>query len=201
MFISSLPGGPLPTAVCIRGGWTMGHVKDVYMRYATAGDEFVRQCLCLLLLLQTSFGRSPAHFGSWVGKALIQRAVSSQFPMVHQIDGLGKMCRMCLVSTLYHCKFISNFASNHIAQITSYDFCHTATLEFFTENLDAVVTKTPWEDQDHHFSGISPHLTALHELMEVKTEQHALVDKFMDKIKVVLDERGTEGGNLTVAQL
>ncbi|KAL7575966.1 hypothetical protein ACA910_000756 [Epithemia clementina (nom. ined.)] len=74
-------------------------------------------------------------------------------------------------------------------------------LEFFTENLDAVVTKTPWEDRDHHFSGIPSHLTALHELMEVKTEQRALVDKFIDRMKVVLDERGIEGGILTVVQL
>ncbi|KAL7572070.1 hypothetical protein ACA910_001717 [Epithemia clementina (nom. ined.)] len=200
-FISSLPGGPPPTAVCIRGGWTMGHVKDVYMRYATAGDEFVGRCLCLLPLLQTTFGISPLHFGSWVGEALIQRTVSSQFPMVHQIEGFGKMCRMCLASTLYHRKYISNFASYHIARITSYVFRHASTLECFTENLDAVVTKIPWEDRDHHFSGIPPHLTALHELMEVKTEQRALVDKFIDRMKVVLDERGIEGGNLTVAQL
>ncbi|KAL7561023.1 hypothetical protein ACA910_000106 [Epithemia clementina (nom. ined.)] len=108
---------------------------------------------------------------------------------------------MCLASTLYHCEYISNFASNHIARITSYVFCHAATLEFFTENLDAIVTKTPWEDQDHHFSGIPPHLTVLHKLMEVKTEQHALVDKFIDRMKVVLDERGIEGGNLTMVQL
>ncbi|KAL7580607.1 hypothetical protein ACA910_002126 [Epithemia clementina (nom. ined.)] len=111
------------------------------------------------------------------------------------------MCPMCLASTLYHRKYISNFASNHIAQITSYVFHHAATLEIFTENLDAVVTKTPLEDQDHHFSGIPPHMTALHELMVVKTEHRALVDKFIDKMKVVLDERGIEGGNLTVAQL
>ncbi|KAL7556253.1 hypothetical protein ACA910_015714 [Epithemia clementina (nom. ined.)] len=31
MFLSSLPGGPPPTATCIRGGWTMGHMKDFYM--------------------------------------------------------------------------------------------------------------------------------------------------------------------------
>ncbi|KAL7573502.1 hypothetical protein ACA910_019819 [Epithemia clementina (nom. ined.)] len=111
------------------------------------------------------------------------------------------MCRMCLASTLYHCKYISNFSSNHIAQFTSYVFCHAATLGFFKENLDAIVTKTPWEDQDHHFSGIPPHLTALHKLMEVKTEQRALVDKFMERMKVVLDERGLEGGNLTMVQL
>ncbi|KAL7568389.1 hypothetical protein ACA910_012109 [Epithemia clementina (nom. ined.)] len=179
----------------------MGHVKDVYMRYAMAGDEFVGQCLCLLPYLQNTFGISPPHFGPWVGKALIQHAVSSQFPVVHQIEGFGKMCCMCLASTLYHHEYISNFASNHIAQITSYVFRHAATLEFFMENLDAVVTKTPWEDRDHHFSGIPSHLMAVHKLMEVKTEQHALVDKFIDRMKVVLDEQGIEGGNLTVVQL
>ncbi|KAL7575923.1 hypothetical protein ACA910_000722 [Epithemia clementina (nom. ined.)] len=70
-FISWLPGGPPPTAVRIRGGWAMGHVKDVYMCYATAGDEFVGWCLCLLPLLQMLFGNSPPYFGSWVGEALI----------------------------------------------------------------------------------------------------------------------------------
>ncbi|KAL7574763.1 hypothetical protein ACA910_017326 [Epithemia clementina (nom. ined.)] len=138
----------------------MGHMKDVYMRYATAGDEFVGQCLCLLPL-QTLFGSSPPYFGSWVGEALIQRTIASQFPMIHRVKGF----------------------------------------EFFRENVDAIVMKTPWEEQEHHFSGIPPHLTALHELREVKMEQRALVDKFIDRMKGVLDERGIEGGNLTVAQL
>ncbi|KAL7559094.1 hypothetical protein ACA910_017507 [Epithemia clementina (nom. ined.)] len=129
-FISSLPGGTPPTAICIRGGWTMGHVKDVYMRYATAGDEFVGQCLRLLPLLQTTFGISLPHFGSWVGEALIQRAVSYQFPMVPRVEGFGKMCHMCLASTLYHREYIANFASNHIARITSYVFVMHQRLNF-----------------------------------------------------------------------
>jgi hypothetical protein len=33
-YLSSLPGGPPVAATCIRAGWTMGKVKDVYMRYA-----------------------------------------------------------------------------------------------------------------------------------------------------------------------
>ena len=30
-YLSSLPSGPNPTSICIRGGWTMGRVRDIYM--------------------------------------------------------------------------------------------------------------------------------------------------------------------------
>ncbi|KAL7564755.1 hypothetical protein ACA910_010164 [Epithemia clementina (nom. ined.)] len=61
-FVLSLPGGPPLTAVCIQGRWIMGIVKDIYMQYALAGDEFVGHCLCLLPLLQAEFVVSPPHF-------------------------------------------------------------------------------------------------------------------------------------------
>ena len=41
----------------------MGQVKDIYMHYAMAADEFVGHCQSLLQLLQTNFGSSPPHFG------------------------------------------------------------------------------------------------------------------------------------------
>ncbi|KAL7581477.1 hypothetical protein ACA910_022049 [Epithemia clementina (nom. ined.)] len=59
----------------------------------------------------------------------------------------------------------------------------------------------PWKDPVHHFSRIPPHVAALHDLMVVRDEQRLLVDKFIDKMRLVLDERGIEGGHLTVQQL
>ena len=47
-FISSLPGGPLPAAICIRGGWSLGGVKDVHTKYETKGDAFCGRLLTLL---------------------------------------------------------------------------------------------------------------------------------------------------------
>ena len=61
-YVSSLPGGPPGAAICIRAGWTMGRVKDIYMRYVSAGDEFVGRCLSMLPLLSSKFGASPPHF-------------------------------------------------------------------------------------------------------------------------------------------
>ena len=44
-YLSNLPGGPQQAAICIRAGWTMGTVKDAYMRYMEAGDAFAGRCL------------------------------------------------------------------------------------------------------------------------------------------------------------
>jgi hypothetical protein len=58
-YLASLPGGPPAAATCIRAGWTMGRVKDIYMRYVTSGDQFAGCCLSLLSVLQTDFVVSP----------------------------------------------------------------------------------------------------------------------------------------------
>ena len=80
----------------------MGQVKDIYMHYAMAADEFVGHCQSLLQLLQTNFGSSPPHFGSWVGEGMIKQIIEVQFPQIHLIDGFGRLCQMCLASTMYH---------------------------------------------------------------------------------------------------
>ena len=58
-YMSSLPGGPSISSVCIHAGWTMGTVKDVYMWYLSSGDQFVGHCLAMLPLLQMEFVSSP----------------------------------------------------------------------------------------------------------------------------------------------
>ncbi|KAL7573439.1 hypothetical protein ACA910_013757 [Epithemia clementina (nom. ined.)] len=137
------------------------------MHYATAGDEFVGRCLCLLPLLQAEFGIAPPNFGELVTDDFANEMVSALYPIIHHIDGFGKLCQMCLVSTLFHRAFVMDFPSNHVARTTSQAYRHAPTLNFFSENKDAVTTTMPWADRQHHFSGIPPHVTALHDLMVV----------------------------------
>ena len=61
-YLASLPGGPPIAAVCIRAGWMMGNIRDIYMRYISSGDQFISRCLSMLPLLHTKFGSSPPHF-------------------------------------------------------------------------------------------------------------------------------------------
>ncbi len=30
-YLALIPGGPLPTAICLQGGWSMGQIKDIYL--------------------------------------------------------------------------------------------------------------------------------------------------------------------------
>ncbi|KAL7566582.1 hypothetical protein ACA910_000646 [Epithemia clementina (nom. ined.)] len=200
-FVSSLPGGPPPTAVCIRGGWMMGNVKDIYMQYALAGDEFVGRCLCLLPLLQAEFDVSPPQFADWVGDDVQEKLVAAQFPMIHQISGFGKLCCMCVACIVFHLNYLIGLPINHVVRIASQVLQQQVTLEYFQDHDEAVKTMMPWKDPVHHFSRIPPHVAALHDLMVVCDEHRLLVDKFIDKMRLVLDEHGIEGGNLTVQQL
>jgi hypothetical protein len=63
-YLASSPGGPPAASTCIPAGWTMGCVKDKYMRYVTSGNQLVGRCLALLSVLRTDFAVSPLHFVS-----------------------------------------------------------------------------------------------------------------------------------------
>jgi hypothetical protein len=44
-YLTSLVGGPTAAEISIRGGWSMGNVKDGYFKYMEAGDQFFGRCL------------------------------------------------------------------------------------------------------------------------------------------------------------
>ena len=90
-YMSSLPGGPSISSVCIHAGWTMGTVKYVYMQYLSLGDQFVGHCLAMLPLLQMEFASSPP--------ILFQCGMTGGKPTVHSSS-------LCL--RMYHSLCILN---------------------------------------------------------------------------------------------
>ena len=63
-YLASLPGGPPDGSISTRAGWTMGKVKDLYIKYIAPGDQFVGRCLSLLSLLRPDFAASPPVFAN-----------------------------------------------------------------------------------------------------------------------------------------
>ena len=61
-YLASLPGGPPPAALCLRGGWSMGRVKDMCFHQTEGGDEFVGGCASMLNLMNEEFATSHPHF-------------------------------------------------------------------------------------------------------------------------------------------
>ena len=53
---------PQIAAICNRAGWTMGRVKDIYIKYEAAGDQYVGRILCGLNPLKPIFAQTPPFF-------------------------------------------------------------------------------------------------------------------------------------------
>ncbi|KAL7559050.1 hypothetical protein ACA910_018406 [Epithemia clementina (nom. ined.)] len=102
---------------------------------------------------------------------------------------------------MFHLNYLIGLLVNNVVQIASQVLRQQITVEYFNNNKEAVQTTMPWKDHHHRFSGIPPHMAALHDLMIVQDEQQLLVDKFIKKMGLVLDERGIEDGHLMVHQL
>ncbi|KAL7558190.1 hypothetical protein ACA910_007071 [Epithemia clementina (nom. ined.)] len=100
-----------------------------------------------------------------------------------------------------HLNYLIGLLISHVVRIASQVLPQQITLEYFQNHDEAVKTTMPWKYPVHHFSGIPPHVAALHDLMVVRDEQRLLVNKFIDKMRLVLDEHGIEGGHLMVQQL
>lgn len=53
---------PPMASICLRAGWSMGPVKERYLHYEKAGDEYVGRCVCGFSSLSIDFAVIPPHF-------------------------------------------------------------------------------------------------------------------------------------------
>lgn len=53
---------PHIAAICNRAGWTMGKVKDAYIKYGSAGDQHVGRVICGVNVHSPEFSCTPPHF-------------------------------------------------------------------------------------------------------------------------------------------
>ena len=53
---------PPMASICLRAGWSMGPVKEKYIHYEKAGDQYVGRVVCGLNVNSTEFAVSPPYF-------------------------------------------------------------------------------------------------------------------------------------------
>ena len=192
-YASSLPGGPSAASVCIRAGWTMGKVNDIYMRYVSSGDQFVGRCLSLLSVLRVDFASSPPFFidsqQDW-----IDNTRKLQFKSVGLINGMEKITTMCLASILYHYNWTVEFLAVNNLFITASYIHRTQEL---VAHQDSVKVTHPWNDSIHHFSGIPPHVVTMQEILKVQDQQEGLAGDITSRIEILLQRMGIDGTRMS----
>ena len=66
--------------ICLRACWSMVPIKDRYIHYEKAGDQFVGRSVTSIYLLTKGFGVSPVHW-DWTDSP-----VGSKYEMVALIE-------------------------------------------------------------------------------------------------------------------
>ena len=62
MIAGGCSASPLIISLWILAGWSMGGVKDYYLKHESAGDKYAGWCACCLNPLTFNFAISPLHF-------------------------------------------------------------------------------------------------------------------------------------------
>ena len=75
-------------AICLRAGWSMGPVKDQYIHYEKAGDQFVGRCATGISSRGKHFATSPVYWdmkGAEVGmRGRIDKCISDNFGTIEE---------------------------------------------------------------------------------------------------------------------
>jgi hypothetical protein len=89
----------------------MGHVRDTYLRYESAGDQFVGRTVAGLPLESPDFAILPPHFRS-TAAGVVAEVVQECFPKSHQ--SLRNCLEMFLASVVYHSDYLkAKLPANH----------------------------------------------------------------------------------------
>ena len=199
--LASLPGGPPPAALCLRAGWSMGPVKDIYYHQTQGGDEFVGRCAAMLNMFNGNFACSPAYFQSENIElsALVNEAVKDNFPHHHEMDGMARILHRCLASMIYHRNTILQLPANHVARSImmfrqSSPSVHTNILAGHVRIIHSWETNT-------ELTGIPLHVKTLVDIAAIKATQETIVERVSERVITgvtdLLDARKIGGGELT----
>ncbi|KAE9073512.1 hypothetical protein PF010_g25041 [Phytophthora fragariae] len=102
---SGTTGGPSIASVCLRVGWSLGGVQDRYIRYESAGDQYLGRVVAGLPLNRADFAVLPPHFVD-NQEIKLRTCVEEMFPTLKKCSGLQDILKLCIASLVYHHDFL-----------------------------------------------------------------------------------------------
>ena len=202
-WLSGQPGGPSAMSICIRGGWSLGGVKDVYMTYEAEGDAFCGRMLALLPLLKSEFAASPPELAG-LSKEEVNDCVKKVFPSFSGIGGYSTLICRCLARIAFSQDVVMSWPVDHIIRQQNPLFLdNTIRLKL----LEKAKVCYPWElaeegDGSIKFgSGIPPHValmvTQTKLLHDFRNFASGYDDRMTNLLNKVFDDRNVIQGGMS----
>ena len=208
---SGSTSGPTGSSVNIRGGWSHNAVRDVYMLYEKAGDQYCGRILAGLPVMSGDFSvLYPEFVNVTVGSTVqeveqqVEDVSISVRIVLHSIFGEGILpasymfLRVGLACSLHHRDTLQeNYPSTSIIRSTS--------LYTSREVLDlkALVRISKLGEKDcyaQRVTGIPPHVVVTSLLEQLHEKVDGLVPSFIAQLNQAMDDR-TFNGTISEARL
>jgi hypothetical protein len=200
-YLSSQPGGPAPASICIRAGWTLGGVKDVYIKYEQSGDMFCGRSLSMMPLLQPQFGAAPPSFKhGGLTPARIRAITEAIYPALSNTGLWGAVTKFALSSLIFHQSEVEGWPVDHYVRTNCQLF---RSAELLAELSPLVHVQYPWDTVTANDpppmvgTGIPPHVAILQELRTMGEASNKFIKDFSRMVHEVLDERAVEVGGMS----
>ena len=191
--------GPPVISVCLRAGWTIGRVKERYLKYENAGDELVGRTLTGIPPTSVDFGISHVYFKSNSRYyEQVEEFLSVCFSVTHpKLTGLS---RVLLASYIYHESWTkeNQHQASPLFNSTYYSFDVV-----YPDRKDFVATALPWENKHDApvLTGIPIHCSLLNKIMEIYEMQKALPEEMLKRFVEELDQRNIGNGSVNANRI
>jgi len=210
---SGTTAGPNSVSINNRGGWTLGGVRDVYLLYERAGDQYVGRVLSGLDVMSPNFECSSPEFVSTVQDVSVEEQETQQAELMGKVNTGLISCFGELNGSL---KSIRKFLRRGLACV--YHFydkvsgLHPATSPLFMSPAfrddtmlalkDKVKVTYPWKDDSKivKLTGIPPHVKQLAMMAELKRMVGGMRDEILGGVERLMDDR-TMNGTLSEARM
>ena len=187
---------PPMASICLRAAWSMGSVKDRYIHYEKAGDQFTGRCCTGISSLTKEFAASPVYFdyttSGNTGKKAVTKAIQKNFMNSRLVEPhVFELLRYFYAAMCYHFDFLDkNLSSKHPLRAST---LFTSCKRFKYRRLATITF--PWNSTDYSpgISGIPPHTMLLVQVERLKKDLNEQADKIVSGLKQELDNRSVGG--------
>jgi hypothetical protein len=195
---------PSSTSIHIRAGWTLGGVDDTYMRYESAGDQYVGRTVSGLPINCPEFAIVGPYFNSTIQPDDIVQLLNTYFP--NYSENLRRLLEHCLASIVYHQDYLlNNLPHNHFLFHTSL-FRNLDTLRRLRDHITCEIGLGP--NVERAATGIPAHVMLMHEYRTLHATVMNLqrtVDVSLQQIPVqtanaveqIIERNAIQAGNIT----
>ena len=186
---------PSMASICTRAGWAMGGTRDKYIKYESAGDQFLGRTLCGLNSLVKEFSISPPFFN------MNNNELTQVDHLIRtHIVGAGactasmfEVLRMTFASIVFHQNYLMN--KLHI----QHRFRAHPFLTHMPESLDRSRCRPMLYDEANgcencpRLTGIPPHVAILNEMATLKEMLNKSTSDLRSTLHQELNLRGIGG--------